>query len=103
MDSLFLPILTKLFCDSGLSPLKDINEVILGQTAVREHEGYEGSLVTKGLCQQHKTFRARLQGVSKIREVKDKSKHFHVSTTVCPSKNFEMEIMFIERGDLLVF
>lgn len=31
-------------------------------------------------------------------EFEGKNKHFHVSTAICPSKNFEMEIMFIERG-----
>lgn len=31
-------------------------------------------------------------------EFEGKNKCFHVSTTICPSKNFEMEIMFIDRG-----
>lgn len=100
MGDLFLPVLTGLFCDLALSPLQDINEVILDQIAVREHEGYEGSFVTKGLCQQHKTFRACLQRVCQIREFKDKNTHFHVSTAICAPKNFEMGMMFTGRGTL---
>lgn len=100
MGDLFLPVLTELFCDPALSPLQDINEVILGRIAAREHEGCEGSLVTKGLCQQHKTFRACLQRVSQIREFKDKNMHFHVSTTICAPKNLEMGVMFTGRGSL---
>ena len=78
MGHLFLPILTELFCDPGLSPLgvwlspgKDIKEIISGQAAGTEHEGCEGPLVTHALSQRHKTYRACLQRVCKIRETED--------------------------------
>lgn len=64
MGDLFLPVLTEPFCDPALSLLHDINEVILGRTAMRQQEGSEGSLVTKGLCQQRKAGRACVRSVS---------------------------------------